>query len=211
MTEGFVYCWTDLKTDMLYVGVHKGSLNDGYVCSSKWMLEEYSERPKDFSRQIIAEGLYEDMRALEESILKSLNAKKDKRFYNMHNGNGNFFLKAHTRESRKKISEGNKGRKRSDLSERNKQGHSAETRAKISKNHHDVSGENNPMFGKNRSSEERKKMSATRKKKWMSGEYKDSYAKLFGKKEIVECPFCKKQGGSNAMKRWHFENCKEKQ
>lgn len=27
-------------------------------------------------------------------------------------------------------------------------------------------------------------------------------------KRILSCPHCKKKGGGGAMKRWHFENCK---
>lgn len=30
------------------------------------------------------------------------------------------------------------------------------------------------------------------------------------KYEIVKCPHCSKEGGSNSMKRYHFENCKDK-
>ena len=30
-------------------------------------------------------------------------------------------------------------------------------------------------------------------------------------KEQVECPHCCKIGGKNAMGRWHFDNCKEKE
>ena len=30
------------------------------------------------------------------------------------------------------------------------------------------------------------------------------------KYEIVKCPYCSKDGGSNLMKRYHFENCKDK-
>ena len=30
------------------------------------------------------------------------------------------------------------------------------------------------------------------------------------KMPIVKCPYCKKEGGSNNMKRWHFDNCKIK-
>ena len=61
--NSFVYCWTDKKTNMLYVGSHKGSIDDGYICSSKPMMKEYKKRPQDFSRQIVAEGLFEIGRA----------------------------------------------------------------------------------------------------------------------------------------------------
>jgi hypothetical protein len=30
------------------------------------------------------------------------------------------------------------------------------------------------------------------------------------KYEIVKCTYCSKEGGSNSMKRYHFENCKDK-
>lgn len=39
MAESFVYCWTDHKRSKLYIGYHKGSPDDGYVCSSKRMLK----------------------------------------------------------------------------------------------------------------------------------------------------------------------------
>ena len=103
MAEAFLYCWTDNKTNMLYIGVHKGSPNDGYVCSSKYMMEEYNIRPNNFSRQIIAEGTWDDIFKLEGKILLALNVKEDDSFYNMHNGSGDFRNKFVTREARKKL------------------------------------------------------------------------------------------------------------
>lgn len=121
MTEAFLYCWTDHKTNKLYVGSHKGRTNDGYICSSKIMMKEYIQRPNDFTRQIIAEGNFSDIRNLEVVILKSVDAKKSEDFYNMHNGDGNFYLKEHTENSKAKISNSKKGFK-----------HSAESRKKMS-------------------------------------------------------------------------------
>lgn len=146
--KGFVYCWTDHKYQKLYIGSRKGHINDGYICSSKLMLQEYNIRPQDFSRQIVAEGHYHDMRKLEEVLLKGFNVKEDSCFYNQHNSDGNFFLTQHTEESKRKISETIKALKikRPDLVLRNKQGHSAETRKRISENHADVSGRNNPRI-----------------------------------------------------------------
>ena len=68
--EAFLYCWTDKQYNKLYVGVRKGSPNDGYICSSKIMLQEHKRRPKDFSREIIASGIYTDLLTLETLILK---------------------------------------------------------------------------------------------------------------------------------------------
>ena len=84
----FVYCWTDHKTKMLYVGSHVGTLDDGYICSSKYMMEEYNKRPEDFTRQIVATGKEKDIRALETKILQSCNAKMNEMFYNKSNADG---------------------------------------------------------------------------------------------------------------------------
>jgi len=89
--EAFVYCWTDHKNNMLYVGSHKGNPGDGYICSSKYMLEQYKVRPQDFTRQIVAEGLFADIRKLESMILKSANARTNESFYNRHENDGLFF------------------------------------------------------------------------------------------------------------------------
>jgi len=89
--EAFVYCWTDKLTNKLYVGSHKGSIDDGYICSSKYMLEEYNKRPEDFSRQIIAEGDISDIRKIEAKILQSVKASINEDFYNKHENDGFYF------------------------------------------------------------------------------------------------------------------------
>lgn len=68
MTNAFVYSWSDYKTAKVYVGVHKGHEDDGYICSSKLMKEEYFKRPNDFTRQIISKGSFEDCAQLEIKI-----------------------------------------------------------------------------------------------------------------------------------------------
>jgi hypothetical protein len=135
--EAFVYCWIDHLTGKLYVGVHKGSEDDGYVCSSKIVKEEYAARPEDFSRQIIAHGKWVEMIQLETMILKNMDAANDPAMYNLHNGDGKFYSrvgrsspmkgKSFSEEHKRKIGEGNKGKSRNKgkvLSE--------ETRKKIS-------------------------------------------------------------------------------
>ena len=103
MAEAFIYCWTDTNRNMLYVGTHKGTPGDGYVCSGKLMLEEYNKRPQDFKREVMAFGSYNDMINFETKILKATNAAEDKSFYNQHNGDGNFFNKGHTEATRAKL------------------------------------------------------------------------------------------------------------
>lgn len=121
MHEAFVYSWRNKTTGRLYIGFHKGSENDGYICSSSVMLEEYTKNPDNFERFLIAHGTVTDMLALETAILKAVDAKSNSQFYNQHNGNGLYFCKSHTQASRKKISLAQIGKK-----------HSAESRKKMS-------------------------------------------------------------------------------
>lgn len=102
--NSFTYCWTDHKTNKLYVGIHKGSLDDGYICSSKLMLKEYKIRPDDFTREILARGMYADMLKFEAAILKAVDAKNNPDFYNAHNGDGKFCnVTPHTQETKEKL------------------------------------------------------------------------------------------------------------
>lgn len=158
--EAFVYSWTNTETNQLYIGSHKGTPDDGYVCSSKVMLEDYMRDRSVFTRQIIATGSYEDMRAFEATLLDAVDAKRDPQFYNQTNGNGDFYLKRQTVESRRKISESKTGKARPDVAERNRT-----VRQGAVNLQRDLSGENNPMYDKKHSEESLKKMSLNSKGK----------------------------------------------
>ncbi len=43
----------------------------------------------------------------------------------------------------------------------------------------------------------------------MVGDKNPIYGRTFTQKKI-KCPFCEKVGGEGNMKRYHFNNCKEK-
>ena len=159
--EAFVYTWTDWKTNQLYIGWHKGSVDDGYICSSKVMLEEYKKRPQDFTRQIVASGSSADMVNFEAVLLKGFDAKHNENFYNMHNGDGKFILFNHTQESKDKISASKKGTKRPDVTLRNLTHNPAEGKYCG----RPMQGELNPMYGKKHSDESRELMSQNRKGK----------------------------------------------
>lgn len=182
--EAFVYCWTDHKTNKLYVGSHKGSINDGYICSSKHMMKEYKKRPEDFTRQIIANCSVEEARKLETKILQSVNAKMDENFYNLWNADGKFFLHNHSEKSKQKISESKKGHS-----------HSDETRKKLSESRKRIKPWNkgkkgvqvSTRKGKPRTDSEKLKMSENRKgiQAWNKNVPREN-ATFYGKKHSEE-------------------------
>lgn len=79
----FVYIWTNKKTKMKYVGCHKGSSDDGYLCSSKEMLKVLCKNPEHFKRKIIAYGSITSMKKLEKTMLKNILEQNEKhKWYN---------------------------------------------------------------------------------------------------------------------------------
>ena len=85
--RSFVYRWTDNLTGKLYIGVHKGTEYDGYVCSSRVMMKEYDVRPQDFIREILKTfDDYMEARAYEIELLTEVNAAANTCYYNMSNG-----------------------------------------------------------------------------------------------------------------------------
>jgi hypothetical protein len=125
-TEAFVYKWTDQLRNMIYIGIHKGCPDDGYVCSSKYMMEEYLKRPLDFTREIICYGSYDECYKIETQILQN----RDETWYNK--SSNNFRRVGFTPEQAKFHSE--KMKKWHAQNEHPMKGktHTAETRKKIS-------------------------------------------------------------------------------
>jgi len=110
-------------------------------------------------------------------------------------------------ESRKKISDTSTGRIKT-----------LECRLKLSAK---TSGENSIMYGKKGplhpkfgkkytfSAEHRQKLSKVRLGRKYTEEHKQAMRVPKGPQESKTCPHCNKVGG-NAMLRWHFDNCKNK-
>jgi len=81
--EAFVYLWFDSKNRMFYLGFHRGHEDDGYTHSSS-IMESFSKKniPPYMRRKILARGSYDDMAALEVSLLKNRKEKCWDRYYN---------------------------------------------------------------------------------------------------------------------------------
>ena len=62
--------------------------------------------------------------------------------------------------------------------------------------------------GKVHSNISKEKMSLAKKGKKLSEDHRIALKKAKGLQMIIVCPHCNQQGG-NAMKRWHFDNCKK--
>ena len=113
MTTCFVYKWTHIPTMMWYIGSRTANgchINDGYITSSKVVLEMYNSAPDEWKREIIDTGTANAMIDREAEILNLLDAKNDFRSFNRHNGDGKFTStgKIVTEATRKKMSDNRK-------------------------------------------------------------------------------------------------------
>lgn len=138
----FVYETRNKLNGKIYIGVHCGDESDEYLGSGKLLLLAIKKHGvEQFQRTILSAhstleaAFAEERRLVNEEFV----ARQDT--YNLKLGGEGSWLHrrgiARTAEERAKISAGLKGRI-----------FSLEHKKKISAAHHDVSGSNNPMYGK---------------------------------------------------------------
>ena len=155
---GFVYIWYDRKRKMYYIGCHWGTINDGYICSSKRMRDNYRNRPCDFKRRILKKDIEREKLLEEEYKWLQLIPDKElgKQYYNhskRHFGHWSSDPEQVFSMKEKNLGENNPmfGKKHSESYIKNMK--------KIN------SGSGNPFFGKKHSEESKKKISVSRSHK----------------------------------------------
>lgn len=116
--SGFVYIWRDRKTKRYYIGCHLGPEDDGYICSSQWMLRAYGHRPEDFKKKILSRNIPKEQLLDEEyRWLKQIKPEELKtRYYNLNNhhfGHWTYNKEQEQLSIRQKISEAQKGKRHS--------------------------------------------------------------------------------------------------
>jgi hypothetical protein len=102
--DSFVYIWHNQKNGKKYIGYHKGTEYDGYICSSK--NQEFWEHYNlgMMTREIVFRGTMNECIELEN---KMINNEKIENLYN-RNLNGKIIF---TEDLRRKLSEAHKGKK----------------------------------------------------------------------------------------------------
>jgi hypothetical protein len=136
----------------------------------------------------------------------------DIRFFSQPNGKGplnSFYGKKHTKESKRLMSESQKGEKNhfygknhSETTKRTIAEKTSKLKKGIALSARHKTNIADALRGNPHTDERRKNISLSKKGKptWNKGQTD----------KIVECPYCGKMGGNSNMKRWHFDNCKEK-
>lgn len=184
----YLYKITNLKNGKYYIGRRTSKEPpdvDPYMGSGK-ILKQAMKKHKDFKKDIIE--TYNSQEELNRAELEIITAEmiNDPQCYNLaEGGHGGYTYYqerkfSHTEETKKKISNANKGRARPDA-------------------RHNMyeTGLNKYWLGKKRTEEDRAKKSIAAK---------NNASNPF--RNIVKCNVCGKEGQLPNMRRWHFNNCK---
>jgi len=86
--EGYLYRFTDLDTGIMYVGIHKGSVEDEYWHSSTndEFAKVFQDSNSNLKFEILEYGDYAEMTVSEHRILKENDARNNPMFFNKTNG-----------------------------------------------------------------------------------------------------------------------------
>lgn len=219
--DSFVYKWTNTTLGKIYIGWHKGSEYDGYICSSAstqfW--EDFKNPSYNWEREILYRGNMKDCQELESRLLCEVDIKSDMVYNNRNNLMFNF-----NEEIRKKLVTA--AYKRSQNPEYIKKLSEASKQLWQDTDHRKLIKEKNT--GKKHSKETKEKIKEARARQVITKESRQKAAeKLIGKprpnsvKEAISlarkndplltCPNCGKIGKGGAMYRFHFSKCKNKE
>ena len=93
-SEAFLYKFTNLLNKKTYIGIHKGKPFDGYMFSSENedFHKDFMDPNAEFKYEVSQYGTYEYMQAVEQNMLKEVNAKDNSDYYNNSNGGSNIIL-----------------------------------------------------------------------------------------------------------------------
>jgi hypothetical protein len=90
-SEAFVYRLNNITNGRYYIGYHKGTESDGYICSSKNYEFWQDLQECIFTRDVLHYGTKDECK-LHESVLLS-ECFLDSKCYNFSDGNGGFLLR----------------------------------------------------------------------------------------------------------------------
>ena len=88
MEQAYVYMWTEIATDMWYIGsrTRKGAHpDDGYLCTSKIVKPKIESNPDGWNRKILFIGEPKRALEIESFVLTEMRAKQSEMSYNLHN------------------------------------------------------------------------------------------------------------------------------
>lgn len=153
----FLYRWTEISTGKWYEGSRTANgchPEDGYICSSTIVKPMILENKSNWKREILVVGEAKYIAELEVDRLRRIDAANDPQSFNQHNSGKKFIVTGKIRVNNGVFNKFIDPEKLElFLVSGYVKGMLDTTKSKMKLNHADVSGVNNPMYGKDRSNE----------------------------------------------------------
>lgn len=211
-----VYKTTNLLNNKCYIGAHKTTNPDDAYLGSGVVLKNAIKKHgrANFKKEILIDCSSSEEMFLKEALLVNESFVSSPDNYNLSvggKGGAHFRGRHHSDETKAKLSKINKGKVISDEAKDKIKLGLQNVPKKVRADASRKGGLQSP------SEETKKKISEALNIYYASDKYKEDKK---NKKQyvrtkktvypIVTCPHCNKQGANNNMKRWHFDNCKNK-
>ena len=202
--DSFVYRWTNKTLNKIYIGFHKGTEDDGYICSSasEKFWNDFNNTDYIWQREILYKGTMKECQEVENRMLLDLDITSE----NVYNQRNNLMFNLDD-EVRIKLSNAAK--------KRNQDPEYIEKLRQASKNlwkdpaHRERIKQTHT--GKSVTEQTKDKIRSARKKQVITKESRLKSADTIKSKPNIKCPYCNAEGRYlGSMRKKHFENCKEK-
>lgn len=200
--NSFVYRWTNITLNKIYLGWHKGTEDDGYVCSSSsvqfW--NDYNNPDYQWQREIIFKGTMPECQLLESQILDSLDIKSDNIYNNRNNLMFNLNDEVRAKLKAAALKRGRNPEYRNLQAER--------TRAQWAANPERREIQSERAKQQVMTDEIKEKIRLARKNQIITKESRSKSSATIKNSPDIVCPHCKTTGRYfGSMKKKHFDNC----
>ena len=204
--DSFVYCWTNLTLNKTYTGWHKGTEDDGYICSSAsdqfW--KDYNNSAYKWQREILFQGTMPECQLLESQLLDSVDITSDSIYNNRNNLMFNLNDEVRAKLKTAALKRGKNPEYRNAQAER--------TRAQWAANPERRRIQSEKAKQQLMTDEIKEKIRVARANQVITKESRLKSASTIKNTPDIVCPHCNTIGRYlGSMKKKHFDNCESKQ
>ena len=200
--DSFVYRWANITLNKIYIGWHKGTEDDGYVCSSasEQFWADYNNPAYKWQREILFKGTMPDCQLLESQLLNSVDITSESIYNNRNNLMFNLNDEVRAKLKVAALKRGENPEYRKAQAER--------TRAQWAANPERRKIQSEKAKQQVMTNEIKEKIRLARANQVITKESRLKSATTIKNAPSVICPHCKATGRYlGSMKKKHFDNC----
>jgi hypothetical protein len=203
--NSFVYRWTNLTLNKIYIGWHKGTEDDGYICSSAsaqfW--NDFNNPNYRWQREILHKGTMPECQLVESQLLDSIDITSDKVYNNRNNLMFNLNDEVRSKLKAAALKRGENPEYRNAQADR--------TKAQWAANPERRRIQSEKAKQQVMTDDIKEKIRLARAQQVITKESREKSATTIKNSPDVICPHCSATGRYlGSMKKKHFENCKNK-